>query len=45
MTDGKPRPVVERLEVGPLATNCYVLKSGDELAVIDPGGDGPGILQ
>lgn len=38
-------PVVERLEVGPLQTNCYVLKSDDELAVIDPGGDGPGIIQ
>lgn len=30
--------------VGPLATNCYILKSGDELAVIDPGGDAESIL-
>ena len=30
---------VERLVVGPAATNCYILKSGEELAVIDPGGD------
>jgi hydroxyacylglutathione hydrolase len=30
---------IERLVVGPLATNCYILKSGTDLAVIDPGGD------
>lgn len=30
---------VERLVVGPTATNCYILKSGEELAVLDPGGD------
>lgn len=36
---------VERLEVGPLGTNCYIVKSGDELAVVDPGGDGADILQ
>jgi hydroxyacylglutathione hydrolase len=35
---------IERLVVGPLATNCYILKSGDELAVIDPGGDAERIL-
>ena len=35
---------VERLVVGPLATNCYVLKSGTELAVVDPGGDAETIL-
>jgi len=35
---------IERLAVGPLATNCYVLKSGDELAVVDPGGDAELIL-
>jgi hydroxyacylglutathione hydrolase len=30
---------IERLMVGPLGTNCYILQSGAELAVIDPGGD------
>jgi glyoxylase-like metal-dependent hydrolase (beta-lactamase superfamily II) len=35
---------IERLVVGPLATNCYILKSGPLLAVIDPGGDGDEIL-
>ncbi len=35
---------IERLVVGPLATNCYILKSGDEVAVIDPGGDAERIL-
>jgi len=36
---------IERLVVGPLATNCYVMKSGEELAVIDPGGDAELILE
>jgi hydroxyacylglutathione hydrolase len=36
---------IERLVVGPLATNCYILKSGAELAVIDPGGDAELILE
>jgi hydroxyacylglutathione hydrolase len=36
--------VVERLVVGPLETNCYILKSGEELAVVDPGGDAADIL-
>jgi glyoxylase-like metal-dependent hydrolase (beta-lactamase superfamily II) len=36
---------IERLVVGPLATNCYILKSGAELAVIDPGGDAEVILE
>ena len=36
---------IKRLVVGPLATNCYVLKSGAELAVIDPGGDAELILE
>jgi len=35
---------IERLVVGPLATNCYILKSGAELAVVDPGGDAEVIL-
>ena len=36
---------IERLVVGPLATNCYILKSGVELAIIDPGGDAELILE
>jgi len=36
--------IIERLVVGSLATNCYILKSGAELAVIDPGGDAKMIL-
>jgi glyoxylase-like metal-dependent hydrolase (beta-lactamase superfamily II) len=35
---------IERLVVGPLATNCYILKSGAELVVVDPGGDAEMIL-
>jgi glyoxylase-like metal-dependent hydrolase (beta-lactamase superfamily II) len=35
---------VERLVVGPLATNCYLAKSGNEIAVIDPGADADEIL-
>jgi len=35
---------IERLVVGPLATNCYILKSGADLAIVDPGGDGETIL-
>jgi hydroxyacylglutathione hydrolase len=35
---------IERLVVGPLAGNCYILKSGVDLAVIDPGGDAEMIL-
>ena len=33
---------VERYELGPIATNCYVVRASDEAseaAVIDPGGD------
>ncbi len=44
---GRGRGVAEtirRLVVGPLGTNCYVMKSGEELAVIDPGGDAETIL-
>jgi hydroxyacylglutathione hydrolase len=36
---------IERLVVGPLATNCYIVKSGKELAVVDPGGDAEMILE
>jgi hydroxyacylglutathione hydrolase len=35
---------IERLVVGPLATNCYILKSGQESAVVDPGGDAETII-
>jgi glyoxylase-like metal-dependent hydrolase (beta-lactamase superfamily II) len=38
------QPKVARLEVGPLQTNCYLLASADEVAVIDPGGDAAAIL-
>ncbi|MEO0077667.1 MAG: MBL fold metallo-hydrolase [candidate division WOR-3 bacterium] len=41
----KQEMVIERLEVGPLQTNCYILKSGDEIAVIDPGWDAAEILR
>ena len=37
-------PRIERLVVGPLATNCYVLESEGEVAVVDPGGDGESIV-
>jgi len=35
---------IRRLVVGPLAGNCYILKSDAELAVVDPGGDAEMIL-
>jgi glyoxylase-like metal-dependent hydrolase (beta-lactamase superfamily II) len=35
---------IERLVVGPLATNCYILKSGADLAIVDPGGDAETVL-
>ena len=30
---------IEKIEVGYLDTNCYLLKIGKECVVIDPGGD------
>ncbi len=36
---------IKRLIVGELATNCYLLVSGEEAAVIDPGGEAEKILQ
>lgn len=35
---------ITRLIVGLISTNCYVLRSGDEVMVIDPGGDAGRIL-
>ncbi|MGN0967403.1 MAG: MBL fold metallo-hydrolase [Candidatus Coprovivens sp.] len=34
---------IEKIEVGYLDTNCYLLKIDDECVVIDPGGDFPKI--
>ena len=34
-----------RVVVGPLATNCWLLKSGDEVAVVDPGGNPERIVE
>jgi hydroxyacylglutathione hydrolase len=34
--------VVDRLELGPIQTNCYVVRTGEyapEAAIVDPGGD------
>ncbi|MCK5044656.1 MBL fold metallo-hydrolase [Candidatus Parcubacteria bacterium] len=36
---------IKRLVVGELATNCYLLTSRKETAVIDPGGDAQAILK
>lgn len=36
---------IKRLIVGDLATNCYLLVSGNEMAVIDPGGGAEKILE
>lgn len=36
---------IKRLIVGELATNCYVLSSEKEMAVIDPGGEAEKILE
>ena len=30
---------IKRLIVGPIETNCYLLISGNEMVVVDPGGD------
>ncbi|MBD3282194.1 MAG: MBL fold metallo-hydrolase [Candidatus Portnoybacteria bacterium] len=30
---------IKRLIVGPVITNCYILSSNNDLAIIDPGGD------
>ena len=39
--------ILETLEVGPLATNCYIVgsESGGEGMIIDPGGDAKQILK
>ncbi len=36
---------IEKLVVGELGTNCYLVISGNEAIIIDPGGNGKGILQ
>ncbi len=35
---------IKAITVGELATNCYIVKSGEDGLVIDPGGDGELIL-
>lgn len=30
---------IEKIVVGPLQANCYLLKDGSDLAIVDPGGD------
>jgi len=36
---------IKRLIVGPIQTNCYLLISGGEMAVVDPGGNPDKILE
>ncbi len=36
---------VRRVVVGALSTNCYLLFSGKEMAVVDPGGDAQNIIE
>lgn len=36
---------IDRLVVGPLMTNCYILSSGGECLILDPGDDAARILQ
>ena len=36
--------LIKHLIVGELATNCYLLASGNELVIIDPGGDADKIV-
>ncbi len=36
---------IKRLVVGPIQTNCYLLISGAEMAVVDPGGNPNKILE
>ena len=36
---------IERLEVGSLRTNCYLVESDGEVGVIDPGDDGEYIIR
>lgn len=41
-------PVVDRLELGPLGTNCYIVRASagaPEAVVVDPSGDAPRILR
>ncbi len=35
---------IKKIVVGPLLTNCYIISSDDEIAIIDPGDEGEKIL-
>jgi hydroxyacylglutathione hydrolase len=41
----KPKLELERLVLGELATNCYILKAGEEATVIDPGAEDERLLR
>ena len=36
---------IKNIVVGPISTKCYILSSGEKIAVIDPGGDSEKILE
>ncbi|HPU70302.1 MAG TPA: MBL fold metallo-hydrolase, partial [Coprothermobacter proteolyticus] len=36
---------LHRVTVTPLKSNCYILKSGTDITVVDPGGDPEKILE
>jgi glyoxylase-like metal-dependent hydrolase (beta-lactamase superfamily II) len=36
--------ILECLVVGPIATNCYIVGNGPEVAIVDPGGDAEAII-
>lgn len=37
--------ILESLVVGPIATNCYIIGSGPEVAIVDPGGSAAAIIE